>query len=170
MTKRNIGIALAVLIALIAFMVIRSGSEEAAIRRTLSKLDKALDQPGEEGLVNSISAARTISKFFTEDAELDIGPPMHVLKGRAEFSSSMVHVRQQAQFIKVTIQGMEVTLSEEIPSAAKVALVLEGQIKVPGENASEFREYDLLMTKVDGDWLIDRVEQDVAITDPSKLK
>ena len=62
---------------------------------------------------------------------------------------------------------MEVILGES--KTAVVELMLEGKVDAMGETSGEFREYDIHMIKEGGDWMINKVEHAVSITDPSGL-
>ena len=160
-------VSLLIGLALIAFLFSRCSSDEAQIRRQLHALEAALDMPAKEQLVVSITAANRISEFFTEDPTLDLGHPLDEITSRSQLKSIMAHARQQATMLDVNIHGMEIKKGAD-KSTALVGLMLEGKIQAARESANEFREYDLVLKKVSGEWLIDRAKQVVSIDNPSQ--
>lgn len=168
LTPRN-GLILTVITMIALALAFMSGGNEAQIRKRLYALDQAVDMNDPEPLLLSVSAATDIAAFFSENAQIDIGHPMKVATTRGDFRSAIARIRQRAKYIKVTIQGMEVLMGDD-KSTAVVELMLEGKIDAVNRRGSEFREYDIHMSKIKGEWLIDKIQHAPSITDPSEFR
>lgn len=133
-------------------------SPEKVIRTRLNALAKALSFDSRGGVLAQAYSAQKVGDFFTSDVdvELNIGgyDPMS-LHGRDEVAQTAAAVRSRLNSLKVEFLDMNITFTPD-RQGAKVNLT--GKADVPSERDISAQEFNFMLKKVDGKWLIYRIE------------
>lgn len=133
-------------------------SPEKIIRSRLTQLAATASFKGDEGMIAKAYRAEKLAGFFTANAVLHVdvsGYEAHTIEGRAEVQQMALAARQHLQGLKVEFRDINVTLG---PNKQSARVDLTGKATVPGRNDLFVQEFDVQLKKVDGTWLIDRVE------------
>lgn len=158
--KRAIQVILG--LAVIGFGVwlwtIRHPSPERVIRSRINALAKTISFDSKGGLLTQAYNAQKVSDFFTADVDVEVNisglEPMS-LHGRDEVMQTAAVARTHLSAMKVEFIDLNITLDPD-QQGAKVNLT--GTAKVPGERDISAQEFNFMMKKVDGKWLIYRIE------------
>jgi len=133
-------------------------SPEKAIRSRLDNLAKTLSFKSGSGMLGQAYNAEKISEFFTPDVEVEInfnGVEPLSIQGRDEVMALAAKGRSQLTSLKVEFPDMNVTIN---PDGKSAKVNLTGKAIVPGERDISAQEFNFQLKKVDGKWLIYRVE------------
>src|SRR5205814_26366 len=106
------------------------------------------------GMLGKAYNAEKAGEFFTVDAEIEAnvsGYQPISLHGRQEITQTMMAVRSQFNALKVEFPDMNITLSADKQTAT---VNLTGKADVPGEHDISAQEFNFMLKKVDGKWLI----------------
>lgn len=133
-------------------------SPEKVIRSRLNALARTASFSSRGGVLAQAFNAQKVGDFFTTDVdvELNIGgyEPMS-LHGRDEVVQAAVAARSRLSSLKIEFLDMNVTFAQDQQSA-KVNLT--GKADVPGERDISAQEFNFMLKKVDGKWVIYKVE------------
>lgn len=133
-------------------------SPEKAIRSRLTALAKTASFDSRGGLISQAFNAEKIGDFFTQDVDVEVtvagfeGLSMH---GRDEVQQAAMGARHRLTALKVEFVDVNVTLD---PDGQGAKVNLTGNAKVPGEKEFSAQEFNFILKKVDGKWLISHVE------------
>jgi hypothetical protein len=133
-------------------------SPEQAIRSRLNSLAKAVSFKTSGGNLAKAYDAQKASEFFTPDVDVDInmaGLEPISLHGRDEVLNLAMAARSRLTSLKVEFPDMNIVVNPDKQSA-KVNLT--GKAEVPGERDISAQEFNFLLKKVDGKWMIYHVE------------
>jgi hypothetical protein len=158
--KRAIQIVLGLAVIGLAFWLwtVLFPSPEKAIRSRLNTLAKTVSFNSNGGMMAGAYNAQKASEFFTTDVDVEINvsglEPMS-FHGRDEVLQAAMAARGHLSALKVEFTDMNITLGPD-KQGAKVNLT--GEAKVPGERDISAQEFNFFIKKVDGKWMIYRVE------------
>lgn len=158
--KRVLQIALVVAVAGLAFWLwtVLSPSPERVIRSRLNGLAKTISFSGGGGELAKAYNAQKAADFFTTNVEVELNPggfePI-TLRGRDEILQGAMAARSRLTSLKVEFLDMNVSVGAD-GQTAKVNLT--GKADVPGERDISAQEFNFMLKKVDGKWLISRME------------
>lgn len=131
---------------------------ERAIRARINKLAQIVSfEPG-DGIVVRGYHAETAAGYFTTNAEISVdarGWKSISLNGRDEILQAMMTAARLWKGLKVEFTGIVITLDPDKQSAR---VNLTGKGTIPGERDFDVQEFNFYFQKVDGEWLINRVE------------
>jgi hypothetical protein len=133
-------------------------SPEKAIRSRLNNLAKTLSFKSGSGMLGQAYNAEKISEFFTPDVDVEInfaGVEPLSIQGRDEVMGFAAKARSHLTSLKVEFPDMNVTID---PDGKSAKVNLTGKAAVPGERDISAQEFNFQLKKVDGKWLIYRVE------------
>jgi hypothetical protein len=131
---------------------------EAVIRSRLTGLARAASFEPDEGTFAKAYNAQKLSAFFTTNAEISVnapGIPPQSLSGRAEVLQAAMAARSHLKGLKVEFLDANVTLGQDRQTAV---VNLTCKATVSGEHDFFVQEFNFMVRKVDGEWLIYRVE------------
>lgn len=151
-------LGMAVIAAAIWLWMVLFPSPERAIRSRLNALAKAISFDSKGGLLTQAYNAQKVGEFFTADVDVEVDVsgygPMS-FHGRDEVLQAAAAARSQLSSLKVEIPDMNITLDPD-KQGAKVNLT--GKATVPGERDVTAQEFNFFLKKVNGKWMIYKVE------------
>jgi hypothetical protein len=133
-------------------------SEEKRVRRVIEGLAKDASFTSGEGNISRISKVNSIAERFTVDAELHVDQVVPVdaaLRGRDTIQGLLMAAVPLMGAVQVDVHDLQVTMGEEGTASA----ILTASAKTGGKRADfNAQEFELRLRKVEGVWLIARVE------------
>jgi hypothetical protein len=131
---------------------------ERVIRKRLNELADIGSFQANESPMAKLYNAKKLGSFFTSDVTVSVDIPgrgIHTLDGRDSLEQAAVVFRQNVGAVKVEFLDVTVTLAPDKQSAEAN---LTGKATVGGERDFSVQEFNFKLKKVDGQWLIYRVE------------
>ena len=131
---------------------------EKLIRKRLAEVAATASYAGNEGALARLAHVQKFASCFSLDVEvvIDLSPRgSHTLSGRDEVSQAMMAVRSHLSALHVEFLDANVDLAADRQSAV-VDLTLK--LTAPGETDFAAQEMKFTLRKINGDWLITRVE------------
>jgi hypothetical protein len=158
--KRAVQICLALAVIGLAFWLwtVLSPSPETVVRSRLNALAKAISFKSETSTIAKAFRAQKAAEFFTTDVDVEVnltGLEPISLHGRDEINQIALTAQARLTSFKIEFPDMNVTFGAD-GQTAKVNLT--GKATVPGERDVSAQEFNFYLKKVDGNWLIYRVE------------
>jgi hypothetical protein len=109
--------------------------------------------------------AQKAADFFTTDVDVDLNVPGYdsiTLHGRDEVLQVAMASRSRLSSLKVEFPDMNVTID---PGGQTAKVNLTAKADVPGERDISAQEFNFMLKKVDGKWLIYKVETVKTLSD-----
>lgn len=158
--KRVVQLLLVVAVAGLAYWLwtVFFPSPEKVIRSRLNALATTVSFDSRGGLLSQALNAEKAGDFFTLDVDVEVTVPgfeelsMH---GRDEVQQAAMAARSKLTALKVEFVDMNVKLD---PDGQGAKVNLTGNARVPGEKEVSAQEFNFMLKKVNGKWLISRVE------------
>lgn len=157
--KRLVQIVLVLAVAGLCFWLwtVFFPSPEQVIRSRLNALAKAISFNSNSGMLSRAYDAEKAAGFFTTNVEVDVnvsGYDPISLHGRDEvFQALQASLRLSS--LKVEFPDMNISVS---PDAQSAKVNLTGKATVPGERDISAQEFNFMLKKIGGKWLIYQVE------------
>ncbi len=156
MSARWIGLFLVGLMALGAWRL--WPNEERRVRRVIEGLAQDASFTGGEGNISRIAKVNAIANRFTVDAELHVDQVVRVesaLRGRETIQGVLMVAAPAMGAVQVDVHDVQVRLGGD--DTAQVTMTASAKT---GGRQGDFnaQEFELQMRKVEGKWLIARVE------------
>ena len=133
-------------------------SPEKVIRRQLAAVARdACSNPGQNPLV-SVANAQRLAGYFSTNIEVQVEVPghgQHTISGRDEIMQTAAGVYSVLNGLKVEFLDVTVSVGADKQSAT-AGLTLKAQ--ATGDKESIWQEMRFTLQKIDGKWLITRVE------------
>jgi hypothetical protein len=133
-------------------------SPEKAIRSRLNALAKALSFNSGSGLLGKGYNAQKAAEFFTTDVDVEVnlsGYEPISLHGRDDVLNAALVARGRLTSLKIEFPDMNISIG---PDGQTAKVNLTGKGIIPGERDVSAQEFNFMMKKVDGIWLIYQVE------------
>lgn len=133
-------------------------SPEKVIRSRLTALAKTVSFDSRGGMLSQALSAEKIGDYFTTDVDIEIdvsGYGKTSLQGRDEVQQAAMAARSRLTALKVGFVDINVKLD---PDGQGAKVNLTGNANVPGEKELSAQEFNIVLKKVDGKWLISQVE------------
>jgi len=133
-------------------------SPEQIIRKQLANVARAVSFTANEGLLARAHNASKLAGYFSVDAQVSLDAPGHdsyTFNGRNEIMQAAAGARSAAGALAVEFLDVAVALAADKLSAT---VDLTAKAKIPGERDFYVQEVKFTLKKIDGDWLIVRVE------------
>jgi hypothetical protein len=133
-------------------------SPEKVVRRRLLELARTVSSSPNESDLTRLAAARSVAGFFAANVELKVALPelgQHSSIDREEIPPIVVMARSRAGGLKVTFPDINVRVAPDKQSAV-VNLTVDANIS--GEREHLLQQMKFTLRRVDGQWLITRVE------------
>ncbi|HVU07734.1 MAG TPA: hypothetical protein VHG89_04230 [Verrucomicrobiae bacterium] len=131
---------------------------ETVVRQRILKLAKIASFTKDEGNFSRVAAGERVGGFFSTNVEINITIPGHeqdTLVGRAEITQAVLQVREAVREIVVKVPDVQVTLAPDKQSAVADVTV---DVEISGERDALVQEMKFTFQKMDGDWLITKIE------------
>jgi hypothetical protein len=131
---------------------------EAVIRKRLTELARTASFSANEGALAKLANAQSLTAFCTPDVEITVDIPGHstqTINGHDELLSAVAGARSAVHGLNVEFFDILVTVAPD-QNSAEANLTAKG--KVSGEKDFYVQELKFLLKKVEGQWLIFRVE------------
>lgn len=131
---------------------------EKIVRRQLVKLAGDVSFSKDENNLVKIADAQSVADFFASNVVVNIDVPGHEvpsLAGRAEITQAALLSRQQVTDLQVKFPDVNVTVAADKLSATADVTV---QATVSGQANAIVQEVKFTFEKIDGQWLITKVE------------
>ncbi len=160
MTKWILRIVAIVALALIGFWVWRTffPGPEQLIRRRMEAVARTASFSPNESPLAKLSNAQKLTTFCADRVEITVDVPgqsQRTFNGRDELMQAAIGARSVVSALKVEFFDLTVTLGPDRTSAV-VNLTAKG--KIPEERDFMVQELKFTFKKINGDWLINRVE------------
>lgn len=131
---------------------------EQIIRKNLTTLAKLACVPANEGSLAKLANAQKVASYFTIDTQITID-----MRGRFAATISGRNEVQEKEFAsRAALPGLQLELLDVsvsvAPDGQTATAHLTGKANLPGESTPQVDEFKAELKKVDGDWLIHRVE------------
>jgi hypothetical protein len=133
-------------------------SPEKVIRSRLNALAKALSFSSRGGVLGQAYDAQKAAEFFTTDVAVEVnltGYEPISLHGRDEVLQIAVAARSRLTAMKIEFPDMNISIS---PDGQSAKVNLTGKATLPGERDISAQEFNFMLKKFDGKWLINQVE------------
>jgi hypothetical protein len=150
---------LAVVVALGAWAwVALHPTPERLIRRRLEALARAASFGPNQGYLAKLAGAERVADFCATNIDINIDVPdrqEHRLAGREEIQQAALALRASARALTVTFPDVTVLVSADQQSAV-ADLTLQAQLA--GEHDMIVQEVKVTLQKINGQWLLVKVE------------
>jgi len=138
--------------------VVLHPSPERLIRKQLDGVARAASFGPSQGVLSKLSSAENLADFFSTNVDVKIDVPGHQehrLAGREEIQQAALALRASVQGVAVSFPDVTVIVNADQESAiADVTL----QVKIAGEQDVIVQEVKVTLRKINGPWLIVKVE------------
>jgi hypothetical protein len=129
-----------------------------AIRQRLTKLAALCSYEGKEGNISRIAAVERIGGYFADKVELSVSVPgyeTHSSESRDELRQMILAARNSIPSLQAGLVDLAIDLGESKESAT-AEFTLDATVN--GEKHAILEAFRLDLKKVDGDWVISRVQ------------
>jgi hypothetical protein len=158
----RIVVRIILLLALIALgvwlWIVFFPSPEKIVRSQLAKLAQDVSFSQDENGIIKMAHAQSVADFFSTNIEINVDVPGHgpvTLDDRAQITQMALASRQQFSSIDIKFPDINVTVAPDKNSATADVTV---DITISGERDTVVQEVKFTYQKIDGHWLITKVE------------
>lgn len=133
-------------------------SPETVIRKHINKVAELLTFDSKEGQFARLANVQELTGFFSPDVEIVVDTPAHgreTMSGREELSQKAMGARMVLGGLQVDFVDLNVTLNA---GGTEATVLLTGRASVAGDRDQFVQELKFTLRKIDGDWLIVRIE------------
>jgi hypothetical protein len=133
-------------------------SPEKVIRKRINKVAELMTFNSNEGQIARLANLQQLGGIMARDIEIFVdvqGRQLMALNGRDEVLPAVAAARAQLPGLKVQFLDLGITLS---PDKTGATVCLTGQARVPGERDFFVQELKFILRKIEGKWLIIRIE------------
>jgi hypothetical protein len=131
---------------------------EQVVRKRLAELAQAASIAPNESPLARLANSQKLIGFFTRDVEVAVDVPgqsLQTFSGRDALSEAVTGARSCLQSLKIQFLDVHVALGEDRQTAI---VNLTAIARMPGEKDPVPQEMKLSLKKIDGDWLVQKVE------------
>jgi hypothetical protein len=142
--------------------VLFPGPEQAIRRQLIAVARETSISPG-QGILPKAASLTTLRAFFTDDVEVKVeipGQRVQTFTSRDQLMEVAAGVKATWQNLKVEFVDIDVALASTRQSAIVHATV---RLDTPGQRMPEVQPLKVGLKKIDGEWLINRVETEKAL-------
>ncbi len=133
-------------------------SPEKIIRKRLAEVARTASFAPNEGPLARMINVETFAGHFSADVQVSLdtlGHERHALSGRDEIAQAAMAARNTISSLKVAFLDVNVSVSPDKQSAT---VDLTAKADTPSEKNFVVQEMKFTLKKIDGEWLITRVE------------
>lgn len=131
---------------------------ETVIRKRLEKVAKMVSFNSNEGNIAKAANVLQLSGYFATNIQIVVDTPaqsQQTLTGRDELTQAALAARNMLKGLNVDFLDQTVTVA---PDKSSATVSLTGRARVPGDRDLLVQEMKFHLQKIEGEWLIDRVE------------
>ena len=131
---------------------------ETVIRKRLDKVAKLVSFGSKEGNIALAANVMQLSSYFATNVEITVDTPAQskqTLTGRDELTQAAMAARNMVRGLDVEFLDQTITLA---PDKLSATVSLTGKARVPGDRDLLVQELKFYLQKINGDWLIVRIE------------
>jgi hypothetical protein len=131
---------------------------ETVIRKRLNKVAALVSFTRGEGNFAAIASVERLSGYLAPDIEISVNDPYQsnqTLSGRSEVKQSVMAVRKALAGLKVEFVDLNVSFNTD---RSEATVLLTGRARLPDQRDLLLQELKVILRKIDGEWLITRVE------------
>jgi hypothetical protein len=131
---------------------------ETVIRKRLAKVAELVSFNANEGQIARLANVQQLAGYFAPDIEISVDTPAQahqVVSGRDDLSQKLMGARMMLNGLKV--EFLDVTVALNAPKT-EATVTLTGQARVAGDRDFFVQELKFFLRKIEGDWIIVRVE------------
>jgi hypothetical protein len=131
---------------------------EKVIRKRLVELARTASSPSSEGDLTRLAAARSVAGFFSTNVELNVELPGLAQRNsmdREEITQAALMARSRTGGVQVKFSDINIAVAPDKQSAVADLTV---EANVSGERDPFVQQMKFTLQKIDGQWLITRVE------------
>jgi hypothetical protein len=128
------------------------------IRKRLQEFARTASFASNEGSLAKMDNSQRLTAFCTDDVELMLdvqGYPEVRVSGRDAFFQGAMTIRTHLSSVSIEFLDIVIALA---PSNESAVANLTAKVRVPGEKDMIPQELKMMLKKVDGKWLIRKVE------------
>ena len=133
-------------------------SPETVIRKRIDKVARLVSFGPREGNIARAANVLQLTGYFATNIEITVDTPAQskqTLSGRDELTQAALAVRNVLAGLSVEFLDQTITLS---PDKLEATVSLTGKARVPGDRDLLVQELKFYLQKINGDWLIVRIE------------
>ncbi len=145
-------------------------SPEKVIRKRLVQLARTASSSSGEGDLARLAAARSVAEFFSTNVELAVELPelgQHSSLDREEITQAALLARSRAGGVQVKFPDINITVAPDKQSAVADLTV---EANVSDEHNPFVQQMKFALLKIDGRWLITRVETVRTLSGSAELR
>lgn len=131
---------------------------ETVIRKRLAKVASLVSFTSNEGNIPRAANVLQLSGYFATNIQIVVDTPaqaQQTLSGRDELTQAALAARNMLKGLDVEFLDQTVSLS---PDKLSATVSLTGKARVPGDRDLLVQEMKFFLQKIEGQWLIVRVE------------
>ena len=132
--------------------------DTVVIENLLNEMAAEASFQGEEAPLAKVSKAGKLAGYFTVDARITVKPFGYrqvMLNGRPEIREAAIAARSTVSSLAINVERVEVTVSDDRSTAS---VVMGATVTSSRQEGVWNQVFDLEMRRIEGDWLIHRVE------------
>lgn len=143
-----------------AYWILRPwlSDDERAVRLRLEELAKTASVTRGEPMPARITRGVRIGAYFTREATLDLGSQFNQIKGRDTIIALAAKLPGPPNGVTIRFVDVKVWIGAGGQNATAYLTVTGSAVDSEGAQVVDARELDLSLQKLDGEWLIDRVQ------------
>ena len=133
-------------------------SPEKVVRQRLATVAQRASFTADESALARLADAESLAGYFSTNVEIDLDVPgriQHTILGRDEITQTAAAARSTVSSLSVKFLDVTLTIGPDKQSAV-ADLTLQAQ--VAGERDMIVQELKITLQKIDGQWLIVKVE------------
>ncbi len=133
-------------------------SPEKVIRKRLMELARTVSSSSNESDLTRLAAARSVAGYFSTNVELNVELPelgSRSSMDREEITQAALMARAMAGGLQVKFPDLNITVA---PGKRSAVVDLTVTAAIAGQSDSIVQEMKFTLHKIDGQWLITRVE------------
>ena len=133
-------------------------SAESVIKKQLATVATLLTFNSKEGQLAKIANVEDLAGYFANDVEIIVDTPVQArqsINGREDLRQILLGARMRLTGLEVEFKDMTVTLA---PGETEATVSLTARAQVAGDRDSLVQEAKFILRKIEGRWLIVRIE------------
>lgn len=133
-------------------------SDETAIRRLVNTAVAQASWAEQDGNINRLVASERLAALCTPDVVVLMearGVHSRRLQGREELRQAVLAARAEVAWLGLSVDGVEVSISD---SGTAATVLLAATVRMDRLSEPLLQDYKLALSKLEGDWLLSRVE------------
>ncbi|HEY3855278.1 MAG TPA: hypothetical protein VGO67_12870 [Verrucomicrobiae bacterium] len=133
-------------------------SADKVIRKRLAETARAASFDSSQSALSKMASAQRLQYFFATNVEINLDLPGHQARqmaGRDEIVQAALAARGSIESVKITFPDVMLTIAPDKQSATAD---VTAEVKISGDADLNPQEMKFELRKIDGHWLITRVE------------